>query len=101
MCVITLASFIGTLLVTYSSLLLAARAGHVDVVGAATRQAPLLNWSVGTITVLGVLVQYLLRRRGQLAKANSGGEVKEKKEKKAEPKPSFWGRVMGGARKAG
>jgi hypothetical protein len=106
-CVIALSSFGGTLLMTYSGLLLAEAFGKADVVGLAIRQAPLLNWAVGTLSVLGILVQFLIQRRRSAAKQkkvpeeDEGKEEPKPKAKKPEKKPSLWERVMGGRRKAG
>jgi hypothetical protein len=103
-CIIALSSFGGTLLMSYSGLLLASSFGKVDVVALAAKQTPMLNWSVGTVTVLGVLVQFLILRRGR------GSKKGAEKEEEEEPKPkkkgaekrssSLWERVVG-ERKAG
>ena len=103
-CVIMLSSFGGTLLMTYSGLLLASRFGKVDVVGLANKHGPMLNWGVGTVTVLGMLVQFLIHRRRK--NGGQGQEDDEEKEsrqrsKKSDKSPSLWARVMGGQRKAG
>ncbi len=104
-CVIALSSFGGTLLMSYSGLLLTASFSNVNVVALATKHGPLLNWGVGTVTVLGILVQFLIQRRRK-----NGGKKKDKgaaeeeappKPKKAEKKPTIWERMTGGIRKAG
>src|SRR5205823_2111826 len=51
-CVIALSSFGGTLLMSYSGLLLAQSFASVNVVDLANKLGPLLNWGVGTVTVL-------------------------------------------------
>jgi hypothetical protein len=61
--VTVLTSFLGTLLMGYSSLLLLARFSSVDVVAFTTQHAPLLNWGCAACTVLGVLIQLLRQRR--------------------------------------
>ncbi len=105
MCVIALSSFGGTLLMSYSGLLLAATFGKVDVVALAGKHGPLLNWGVGTVTVVGILVQFLIqRRRKNLAKQSEQDEDEEysrRRTKKQERKASLWERVTGGQRKAG
>jgi MFS family permease len=101
-CVIALSSFGGTLLMSYSGLVLASTFGKVDAVSVAVKHAPLLNWGVGTATVMGILVQFLiLRRRGKKPKeAEHQEEEPAPKPKKPEKRPSFWGR-MTGQRQAG
>jgi len=69
-----LTSFLGTLFMSYSSLLLLARFSRMDVVAFTTQQAPLLNWSCAACTVLGVLIQLLMQRRsGQKGAGKSPG----------------------------
>lgn len=96
-CVIALSSFGGTLLMSYCGLLLYSTFGKINVTDLATKHAPLLNWGVGTVTVLGVLVQFLIqRRRKKPAKKEEPEEEEEKPRKKAEKKSSsFWGRKAG------
>ncbi len=104
LCVSALSSFAGTLLMSYSGLLLAASSGNVDVVDLANKHGPLLSWGVGTVTVLGVLVQFLIVRRGKKSKDDKDDDDKEEsksKSKKAEKRSSLWERVTGGQRKAG
>jgi hypothetical protein len=102
MCVIALSSFGGTLLMSYSGLLVAARFGNVDAVGLAVKHAPLLNWGLGTATVMGILVQFLIlrRRKRQPKEAEHHEEEKAPKPKKPERPPSLWERMIG-QRKAG
>ena len=103
-CVIALSSFAGTLLMSYSGLLLTASFGKVDVVALSGKHGALLNWGVGTVTVLGVLVQFLIQRR----RKSSGKKEEIVDEEEAKPRPkkpekkaSLWERVTGGQRKAG
>jgi hypothetical protein len=71
--VTVLTSFLGTLFMAYSSLLLVARFGRVDVVAFTEQHAPLLNWGCAACTVLGVLLQLVLqRRRGHKSGRQSG-----------------------------
>jgi MFS family permease len=107
MCVIALSSFGGTLLMSYSGLLLASAWGNADVVALAEKHGPLLDWGVGTVTVLGILVQFLIQRRrkarAKQAKADEQEELMEEtrtRTRRPEKKPSLWERVMG-QRKAG
>jgi hypothetical protein len=107
LCVIVLASFAGTLLIGYSGLVLASTFGNVDVVALADKQAPLMNWAVGAVTVLGVLVQIILHRRRKAAlyaRAEEDEwleERRERRERRLQRKASWWNKVAGSERKAG
>ena len=92
-CVVALSSLAGTLLMSYSGLLLANSFGKVDVVDLSNKHGPLLSWGVGTATILGVLVQFLIVRRGKKKpkEEKDGGEKDEgKKAKKSEKASSLW-----------
>jgi MFS family permease len=104
LCVVALSSFAGTLLMSYSGLLLAESFGKVDVVDLAQKHGPLLSWGVGTVTILGVLVQLLIARRGKKkskAAHSDDKEESESKSKKGEKGSSLWERMTGSQRKAG
>jgi MFS family permease len=55
-------SMAGTLLITYSSLWLVGSLAQVDVMAWATNHGPLWNWGIGSVAVLGILVQFVLHR---------------------------------------
>jgi len=73
-------SLVGTLLMTYSTLLMVARYGKVDVVSLTERNGPLFNWAVAGVALLGLIFQWLLLsiRSGE---SESGGK-KDKKDRK-------------------
>jgi hypothetical protein len=104
-CVIALSSFAGALLMSYSGLHLTAAFGKVDVVDLANKHGPLLSWGVGTVTILGMLVQFLIVRRGKKKpkgeKDDGDKEETKSKSKKSEKSASLWERVSGSQRKAG
>jgi hypothetical protein len=99
--IVVLTSAAGTLLMAHAGLCLVGRFGHLDVVAWSAQQAPLLNWAVGALLVLGVLVQFLVQRRlkgrGSARKekppekkAESPPKSKEPKEPEKPPKRSWW-----------
>jgi hypothetical protein len=55
-------SVAGTLLITYSSLWLVAKLTQANATTWASTNAPLWNWGLGTVVVLGILVQFILNR---------------------------------------
>lgn len=61
--VVVLSSLVGTLLLAYSGLCLLARFSKINTVAWAENNGPLLDWSLATLTVLGLLTQLLLERR--------------------------------------
>jgi hypothetical protein len=81
--VAVLTSLLGTLVMGYSSLALAARVGNVDIVGLAQRNGPLLNWAVAGGTALGLLMQFLVYRRGKSKKKDEDVELVEDEKPKA------------------
>jgi hypothetical protein len=103
-CVIVMSSLAGTLLMSYSGLVLTASFGKVDVVELANRYATLMSWGVGAVAVLGVGVQFLIGRRSKKSKSDKDEDKDESKSKskKGDKKVSLWERVIGGGqRKAG
>jgi hypothetical protein len=58
-----LSSFAGSMLMSYATLSLLDKLGKLQCVPWADRHAPLLNWGIFVLTLLGVLVQFLLERR--------------------------------------
>ena len=63
--IITFSSTIGVLLMAYSALALFDRLHMVDSVAWTRKYGPLLNWGCAALMVLGILVQFLLERRGR------------------------------------
>jgi hypothetical protein len=98
LCVTTLASFGGTLLMVYSGLCLAGLF-KVDVVELARKNEALCNWGIAALTVVGMLVQFLIqRRRGapELIESEEEEESKSKKKEKKDEKSWFgWARQAG------
>jgi MFS family permease len=58
-----LTSFVGALLLVYSTLCLADKLDKLDAVAWATDQGTLLNWLCGVLTLVGLVVQLILERR--------------------------------------
>ncbi len=71
-----LTSFLGTLLLLYSSLSLADKMGNLDAVSWAEGQGMLLNWLCGLVAVAGFIIQLLLERR-RIRKARESEEDDE------------------------
>jgi hypothetical protein len=67
-----LTSFLGSMLILYNGLALADRITSLDAVHVTTQNGPLLNWTCAGLTAAGVLVQYLILRRGS---GSSGGNA--------------------------
>jgi len=85
--VMVLTSVIGTVLMTYATLLLVGRFGGADVAGLAERNGPLFTWAVVGVALLGLIFQTLLLRgfwSGGIEKEEKK-EKKVKKEKKEKP----------------
>jgi hypothetical protein len=101
-CVVALSSFGGTLLMSYSGLLMAESFGKVDVVTLADKNSVLLNWGVGTVTVVGVLMQLVIQRRTKKSQKGEDDEEESKsKTKHSDKRLTLWERVTGNQRKAG
>jgi hypothetical protein len=87
--IMVLSSLFGSVLMTYSALLFLQRFAGMDVASLAERNAPLFNWSICGLTLLGLVFQTLLLRRGGGEEKSSAEEKpkkeKPKKEKKREP----------------
>jgi MFS family permease len=77
---IVVSSIIGTVLFSYGLVSLLDRLGRLDSVTWAANNAPLINWGLIGMVIVGVLVQVIFERR----RAKAG---KKKDEKKAEPPP--------------
>jgi hypothetical protein len=83
--VMVLTSLLGTVLMTYSGLLLVGRFAGVDVVGLAQRNGQLLNWAILGVALLGLVFQSLLLRSGS-GGAERGGKREKKSKKKDKDK---------------
>jgi hypothetical protein len=66
--IVTFSSLIGALLMAYSALALFDQLHMVDSVAWTRKNGPLLNWGLAALIVLGILVQFLLDRRGRKPK---------------------------------
>jgi hypothetical protein len=62
LCITALTSLAGTLLLAYSGLCLADRFLKINAIELATRHGALLNWGIGGMAALGVVVQCTLER---------------------------------------
>ncbi len=58
-------SMVGSLLMAYSALALLDNLGLIQSVPWTKQNGPLLNWGCASLIVMGVLVQFLLERRGK------------------------------------
>jgi hypothetical protein len=83
-------SVAGTLIMAHAGLCLLGLLPELNVARWCARHAPVVNWAVGALAVLGILVQYLVQRRlTTKPKAKEGEEEEEdkkgkgKKDKKA------------------
>lgn len=102
-----LTSLVGTLLIAYSGLCLADKLARFDSLGFVRQHAPLLNWAVAAVTLLGILAQYLVeRRRVRLEREEKDKaekrrlDVEERARRAVAPAASWW--AWGGKkRKAG
>jgi hypothetical protein len=72
-------SVAGTLLITYSSLWLIGTLATTDTIAWAANNGPLWNWGLGSLAVLGIMVQFVLHRHHLKVK-----KAKEEMAKKAE-----------------
>lgn len=75
--IMVLTSLFGTVLMTYSGLILLGQFAGVDVVSLTKNNGPLFNWGILGTAVLGLVFQSLLIRGG-----SGDGEKREKKHKK-------------------
>jgi MFS family permease len=96
-----LTSLLGTVLGAYAALCLLDQFRVLDAPSWSEQQTVLLNWLTGTLSVLGLLVQFLLERRqankqrqreqaAKQKKAEEEEKAKEKKSKAPPPKTSWW-----------
>jgi hypothetical protein len=82
-----LTSLAGSILMAYSGLCLADRLGKLDAVPWSEKQALLLNWACGLLTLIGFTFQIVSeRRRAKKQKAGSG-QAGPKKEGPPPPAP--------------
>jgi hypothetical protein len=58
----SVSSMAGTLLVAYSSLWLLGNLAKVDVIAWASNNGPLWSWGLGSLAVLGILMQFVVHR---------------------------------------
>jgi hypothetical protein len=88
-------SFIGTLLIAYSSLCLLKRLNIMgDVVGWSQRNGALLNWGCAAMASMGVLIQFLLERRRKRKAAMADDDEEEERyppRARAKPKTTWFG----------
>src|SRR5262245_26350969 len=107
-----LTSFLGTLLIGYSSLLLAERFGKLNTGDWADVNSAWLNWAVAGAVLLGWVVQFVLERRRILMeikrqeeeeKARHKEKEKQKEREKAEKfkKRTWWAWASKQFRRAG
>jgi hypothetical protein len=81
----TVSSVAGTLLITYSSLWLIGTLGNADTIAWAANNGPLWNWGLGSVVVLGILVQFGLHRHHlKVKKAREEMAKQEEENKKIE-----------------
>jgi hypothetical protein len=67
-------SLVGSVLMAYSALALLDRLGLIASVPWTRQNGPLLNWACASLIVMGVLVQFLLERRGKRKKEEPAEE---------------------------
>jgi hypothetical protein len=83
-----LASFAGTLFMGYSGFCLIDKLGKVDTTAWVEQNAPLLNWAVAVLSLLGVLAQSVLERRTARKQAKVKAKEEERTRKAIEAKPT-------------
>jgi hypothetical protein len=79
--IMVLTSLLGTVLMTYSAMILVGRFGHVDVASFAERNWQLFNWGILGVALLGLVFQSLVLRG-----SGKGGEGEKKSKKKKKDK---------------
>jgi len=84
--IVVLTSAAGALLLTHAGLCLVGRFARTDVIAWSREQAPLVNWGVGAVIVLGVLLQFLVQRR--LKNRGQGKKAEAPPEPEAPPAPA-------------
>ncbi len=105
-----LTSAAGTLLIGYAALSLLDRLGTLDAVGWAGENSVLLNWLWASVSLLGLLAQFLLERRRvrktrkaeEAAKAKAAEDEEKKRKKATAPAPppsTLWGTVVAGVKR--
>lgn len=103
-------SAVGTLLTLYGSLALLDRLRTLNSVSFASDNVVLLNWTWASVSLLGLLAQFLLERRRlqkdrkaeEAAKAKEAEEEEKKKAKAAPPPPplpTLWTGIKEGLRR--
>jgi len=83
-----LTSLAGSILMAYSSLCLADRLGKLEAVAWSEKQALLLNWACGLLTLLGFTFQILSERRRARKQAGAGGGQAAPKKEAPPPSPA-------------
>ncbi len=80
-----LTSLLGTLVMAHAGLALLSRIRKLDVIGWVDGHGPVINWAIGAIAVMGVLMQYYIQKylKGLFKGAKDDDEGKDdKKDKK-------------------
>jgi hypothetical protein len=85
----------GAVLVGYSALCWADRAGRLDAVAWSDKETLLLNWACGVFTFLGLFAQlYLERRRGRKQKKKTRTAPEPLQVKNEPPPPRNWWQAL-------
>jgi hypothetical protein len=90
-----LTSLAGAVLMGYSGLCLADRLGKLSAVAWSEKQALLLNWACGLLTLVGFTFQVISERRRAKQQGEGGGQAAPKKEGGPPPAPAIKNRILG------